>query len=78
MSTKETTYRVNCPITGRPEDVYIRSTIWEDVFVASFTGCNGQWSSAPECEACRKAAQARFAAEHPVAPGSPSIHWHRP
>lgn len=75
MSTKETAYQVDCPITGRPEDVYIRSTLWEEVFVASFTGCNGQWSSSPECEVCRKAAQARFTEEHS---GSPSIHWRRP
>ena len=75
MYTKETAYRVDCPISNQPEDVYIRSTLWEGVFVASFNGCNGQWSSSAECESCRKAAQARFAAEHSE---SPSIHWNRP
>ena len=75
MGMKETTYQVDCPITGRPENVFIRSTLWEGVFVASFNGCNGQWSSSPECEVCRKVAQARFTEEHSELP---SIHWNRP
>lgn len=75
MSTKETKYRVDCPLSNQPEYVYIRSTQWNEIFLAAFNGCDNNWHSCEECEVCRKAAQAQFNSEHPE---SPSIQWHTP
>lgn len=75
MSYKETKYRVHCPISNRPDDVYIRSVQWNDVFLASFNGCDGSFHLCPECEACERNTRALFTQEHE---GSQSIQWNTP
>lgn len=72
MAFKETKYRVHCPISNRPEDVFIRSVQWNDIFLASFNGCDHNWHLCQDCENCRRSAQARFTEENA---GSQSIHW---
>ena len=73
--TKETDFQVDCPISRREETVYVRSTLWEDVFLAAFNGCDNQFSACVECEQCRKETQKRFTALHP---DKPPILWNTP
>lgn len=47
-------YRVNCPISNRPENVYMHILDYKNVHLASFSGCDTNYHACPECEHCEE------------------------
>ena len=65
MSEFEKKYRVNCPFSNRPEDVFVRTVVIENVRLAEFNGCDNSYHRCKECdEICQTKARQMFSQEY--------------
>ena len=63
METKK--YQVNCPISNRPEFVYVHTVKGIDARLADFNGCDNSYHRCKECdEICQAKARQLFSQEY--------------
>lgn len=76
MPIEEKKYRVHCPFSNRPEDVFVRTVDSADVRLAEFNGCNNGYHKCKECdEICYAKVQKLFAQE---CGEEPRVLWRMP
>lgn len=76
MSIQEKKYRVHCPFSNRPEDVFVRTVDSADVRLAEFNGCDNSYHKCVECdEICFSKVQKLFDQEYGA---EPRVLWRTP
>ena len=75
MTIDEKKYRVNCPLSNRPEYVYARTVLSADVRLAEFNGCDNQHKCMECDEICFSKVQKLFDQEYGA---EPRVLWRKP
>lgn len=73
---EETKIHIRCALSNKPEIVYVRSLVYQDIHLEEFNGCDNDFHNCHECNViCNNAAMEKF---HQLAAEGPPPWMHMP